>query len=112
MRRILFVCGKNQWRSPTAEKIYRNDPRMQVRSAGLSPKSTRKLQAEDLEWADIVLVMEYKHLSRIRDRMRGMRLPRMLSLNIPDQYQFMDQDLIRLLNERVEEFWRSEIDVE
>ena len=31
---VLFVCGRNQWRSPTAARIYANDQRIEVRSAG------------------------------------------------------------------------------
>jgi predicted protein tyrosine phosphatase len=31
---VLFICSCNQWRSPTAERVWRNDPRLSVRSAG------------------------------------------------------------------------------
>jgi len=39
--RILFVCGRNKWRSPTAATVYRDDQRVEVRSAGISAKSAR-----------------------------------------------------------------------
>jgi predicted protein tyrosine phosphatase len=55
---VLFVCGRNQWRSPTAERLYRADPRVEVRSAGVSPKSRHQISRSDIEWADLILVME------------------------------------------------------
>ena len=100
---MLFVCSRNQWRSPTAERIFRNDSRMSVRSCGLSDSSPRKLRATDLEWADVVFVMESKHRSRIRESMLQVLGHTPLHvLDIPDDYQFMDPELIDLLQERVE----------
>lgn len=103
--RVVFVCGRNQWRSPTAERVYRDDPRLDVRSAGVSSSAKRRLSAKDLAWADLVVVMENAHRSRIREQFRNEPdLPPIKSLDIPDDYQFMDPDLVRLLREGVEEF--------
>ncbi len=55
---ILVICGRNKRRSRTAEHIFKNDPRFNIRSAGLSPKSDRKISESDLHWADLVFVME------------------------------------------------------
>ena len=41
--RVLFVCAMNRWRSPTAEAMYRNDPRVAVRSAGVRQGARRPL---------------------------------------------------------------------
>ena len=54
---VLFVCSKNQWRSPTAEKVFGRDPGLKVRSAGTSRKARRTVTANDLRWADVVMVM-------------------------------------------------------
>ncbi len=103
--RILFVCSRNQWRSPTAEAIYRNDQRIEVRSAGTSEKSARRLTSRDLDWADLVLVMEPKHARRIREGAKGMNsLPPIYSLDIPDDYQRMDPVLVQLLRDASEPF--------
>lgn len=64
---ILFVCGKNIRRSRTAEYIFKNDPRFNVRSAGLSSGSNHPISELDLNWAHLVLVMEKKHAERIHD---------------------------------------------
>jgi len=102
--KVLFICAKNQWRSPTAAAIYRNDARLSVQSAGLSKQSPCPISAKLLEWADVVMVMENAHTSRIRDRYRGqIRLPKIVSLDIPDDYPFMDKTLIGLIEDSVEE---------
>ena len=55
---LLVVCGRNKKRSRTAEHIFKNDERFNIRSVGLSPKSERKITEQDLNWADLVFVME------------------------------------------------------
>src|SRR3954452_8519938 len=100
---ILFVCGRNQWRGPTAERIYRNDPRIEVRSAGVSASSGHQISADDLSWADLIIVMERRYKSRIVQAFRNHPdFPRIVSLDIPDEYQFMDPALIELLRDGVE----------
>lgn len=101
--RILFVCSRNQWRSPTAQAIYRDDQRIEVRSAGTSEKSARRLSERDLAWADLVLVMELKHAKLIRQRRKKSgSLPPIYSLDIPDEYQRMDPILIELIRDASE----------
>ncbi|BDS04993.1 phosphotyrosine protein phosphatase [Oceaniferula spumae] len=101
---VLFVCAKNQWRSPTAAAVFRNDARLNVQSAGLSRQSPCEISAKLLHWADVVMVMEHEHASRIRDRFRNsVDLPDIVSLEIPDDYPFMDATLITLIQSAVEE---------
>ena len=101
--KVLFICSKNQWRSPTAEAIYRDDPRISVRSRGTASAAARKVSEVDLEWADLVLVMEQKHRSRLLSDYPGVtkHLP-IAVLDIPDDYPYMDAELIRLLQMSVE----------
>jgi len=102
---ILFVCGRNQWRSPTAVQVYLNDPRIEVRSAGVSEQSPHRISERDLAWADLVLVMERKHRSRILDRFRGVtELPPIQSLDIPDAYGYLDPELVELIAAAAEPF--------
>jgi predicted protein tyrosine phosphatase len=99
---ILFVCGRNQWRSPTAARIYANDQRIKVRSAGVSPGSMHQVTNQDIEWADLILVMEQKHKARLQGTFRDLKLPVIESLEIPDEYQFMDEELVGLIREGTE----------
>lgn len=101
--KILFVCGRNQKRSPTAAWIFQSDPRMEVCSAGTSDSSRRKISADDLRWADIVVVMERKYAARIRASFGELDLPRMETLEIPDDYELMDPELIELLRDGLDE---------
>ncbi|MEL6579526.1 MAG: hypothetical protein AAFQ14_07235 [Cyanobacteria bacterium J06621_12] len=45
---LLFVCSKNKWRSLTTKTLYRRDPRVAVRSAGISSSAKKKISAQDL----------------------------------------------------------------
>lgn len=104
MLKILFVCARNQWRSPTAEQIFSERPDLEVRSAGLSPKSPRRLSQKDIEWADIIMVMEQEHKIRILEKFQdnNENVPPLYVLNIPDNYQFMDPELVSILLVEVE----------
>ena len=100
--KVLFVCGRNQRRSPTAERIFKDDLRMSVRSAGVSESSKRRIKENDLFWAELVLVMEPKYAARIRFQFPGESIPPMRSLDIPDDYEFMDDELVELHKTAVE----------
>lgn len=100
--RVLFVCSMNRWRSPTAETLYRNDARLEVRSAGVRLGARRTITREDLEWADFIFVMEREHIRRICDLFPGLPLPRVCILEIPDEFRFMDPELQELLREAID----------
>jgi predicted protein tyrosine phosphatase len=100
---LLVICGKNKRRSRTAEYIFKNDSRFNIRSAGLSPKSNRKISENDLNWATLVLVMETNHRSKIRELYTHLALPDIQVLNIPDEYEYMDENLIQILNGKIDD---------
>ena len=75
---------------------------MSVRSAGVSESSKRRIKENDLFWADLVLVMEPKYAARIRFQFPAESIPPVRSLNIPDDYEFMDGELVELLKTAVE----------
>ncbi|TWU36506.1 Low molecular weight phosphotyrosine protein phosphatase [Novipirellula aureliae] len=100
---ILFVCSKNPWRSPTAEAIYRNNDRISVRSRGTSRSAVQTIRASDIVWADAVLVMEDKHRQRIlADFPDESKLTPVHVLDIPDDYPFMDDELVVLIRSATE----------
>ena len=101
--KVLFVCSKNQWRSPTAEAVFRKDPGLSVRSAGTSRSAKRTISVADIRWADVILVMEDKHRARLRAQFRDeVRYKKLHTLDIPDLYRFMDPDLIEILRDKAE----------
>lgn len=102
-RNVLFVCTRCLWRSPTAERIYASDPRIAVRSRGLSEQAAQRLSTNDLDWADLVLVMQEEHLDTIRQEFAETLPGRAIHvLDIPGQYKLMDPRLVRLIQDRVE----------
>jgi hypothetical protein len=72
--RILFICTANVDRSKTAEDLYRDDERYEIRSRGVARFATQRLLLNDLLWADRVFVMNEKkdrHLSEIKEQFRA-----------------------------------------
>jgi len=100
--KLLFVCSRNRWRSPTAEQIFAGVVGIQARSAGTETGARIKVTAGHIGWADIVFVMEKKHLRRLRERfVDELDDKRVICLNIPDDYQFMEPELVTLLQAAV-----------
>jgi predicted protein tyrosine phosphatase len=101
-RNVLFVCSRNQWRSPTAEQIFRKHPHLNARSCGTSPKAKHPVNENDIAWADVVMVMEPKHKQRLRaDFSHPLSGKPVHVLDIPDEYQYMDPELVEMLEQCV-----------
>ena len=102
MKNLLFVCSRNQWRSPTAETLWRRHPDYNVRSAGTSPRARKKVGPADIRWADVVFVMEHKHKTRLKAEFaRLLDYKPIHVLDIPDEYNYMDPELIEELENLV-----------
>ena len=93
--KVLFVCSRNRLRSLTAEAIFDGAGGHEVRSAGTEAGARVRVTAGHLGWADVIFVMEKRHLARLRekfgDALAGKRL---VCLHIPDEFEYMDEDLI------------------
>ena len=102
---ILFVCSRNKWRSATAETIYKNHPEHQVRSAGSEPSARIKLNSKYIIWADLIFVMEKKHKQRMAEKFsEEITDKEIVILDIPDDYQYMDKELIEELNSKTSDY--------
>lgn len=101
---ILFVCARNQWRSPAAARLYANDQRIEVRSAGLSSVSPHKVTSRDMAWADLVLVMEPKQASRLAEIFWDIQLPPVECLEIQDDDTLEEDTLAELIRGGTEAF--------
>ena len=102
MKNVLFVCSQNKLRSPTAEQVFSRWPDIEVSSAGTNHDAENPLSGELIEWADIIFVMERQHRSKIQTKYRSsLKDKRLICLNIPDDYDFMDEALVTLLKEKV-----------
>ena len=102
MKRYLSVCSQNRLRSPTAEQLFSVRRDIEVASAGTNNDAENPLTAELIGWADIIFVMERTHRSKIQKRFpRALNGKRIVCLDIPDDYAFMDPTLVRLLEARM-----------
>lgn len=104
-RRVLFVCTQNRLRSPTAETIFSSNPQLEVRSAGLNRDAPVTVTRDLLEWADIIYVMEKRQRNIIHKQFRDLyQRKRIICLYIPDDYEYMEPELIDLLEQRLPQY--------
>jgi len=101
--RFLFVCSQNKLRSPTAEQVFASWPGIEVSSAGTNRDAENPLTDELVEWADTIFVMERTHLNKVRGTYRRvLGSTRIVCLDIPDRFAFMDPTLVRLLRVKMD----------
>lgn len=104
-RRVLFVCSQARLRSPTAERVYADWPGVETACGGLNADADVPLTPEDVVAADLIFVMEKTHRNKLSQRFRPqLRGKRVICLDIPDDYDYMDPVLIALLKARVSKF--------
>jgi predicted protein tyrosine phosphatase len=103
VKRVL--CSQNRLRSPTAEQIFSSYPGIECSSGGLNNDAENPVTAELVEWADLIFVMEKAHRNKLSSKFKPSLLKkRVICLDIPDDYEFMDPVLIRLLQSKVSRF--------
>jgi predicted protein tyrosine phosphatase len=104
-RRVLFVCSQNKLRSRTAETVYYGYPGIEVDSAGLNHDAAVPLSPEQIEWADLILVMEKSHRNKLSKKFqKHLSGKRVVVLGIPDEYDYMDPALVELIKARCAQF--------
>ena len=105
VKHVLFICSQNRLRSPTAEQVFSSYPGIECLSAGLNHNAENTVTAELVEWADIIFVMEIAHQDLLAAHFnRYLSDKRVICLDIPDVYHFMDPTLVRLLKSKVARF--------
>jgi predicted protein tyrosine phosphatase len=104
--RVLFVCSQNKLRSPTAEQVFSDRPGFEVASAGTDRGAETPVSPELIEWADVIFVMERAHRNKLGRQFRAhLKNKRVIWLDIPDDYEYMDPLLIRVLEAKVGPFF-------
>ncbi|TJV07387.1 MAG: protein tyrosine phosphatase [Mesorhizobium sp.] len=105
MKNVLFVCSQNRLRSPTAEQVFSKRQDIEVASAGTNHDADMPLTHELVAWADIIFVMEKVHRTKLQKKFKAsLTKARVICLDIPDNYEFMDLELIELLKARVSRY--------
>jgi predicted protein tyrosine phosphatase len=108
--RVLFVCHFNRKRSATAERVFGKDPGLDVRSAGTSEDALVQVNQRMLDWAEVVFIMDGDQRRDLTRLFPGhAALDRLVCLDIPDRYDFLDPELVALLRERTAPYLRAPV---
>lgn len=107
MKKLLFVCSENRLRSPTAEAVFNKYEGVEAIGAGTSSDAATPVSGDLIEWADVILVMEKSHRSKISKKYRELLKSKKIAvLDIADIYDCMDPELIKLLKLKVPRYVR------
>ncbi|MFZ6692157.1 low molecular weight protein tyrosine phosphatase family protein [Undibacterium sp. SXout20W] len=107
MKRALFICTQNRLHSPTAEQLFSTWPTVETDSAGLGNDANVPLSSEQLAWANIIFVMEKAHRSKLSKKFKAyLNGKRVICLDIPDDDEFMQPELVTLLEAKAGKFLR------
>ena len=100
--RALFICSQNRLRSPTAEAVFATWQGVECESAGVHDSANVPVGPKLLAWAEVIFVMEKAHHNKLSKRWRKhMGNKRVVCLNIPDEFEYMDETLVHLLEAKV-----------
>jgi predicted protein tyrosine phosphatase len=92
----------NRLRSPTAEQVFADHPGIECESAGLNNDANNPVTGELIEWAELIFVMEKAHRTKLSKRFcKHLANRRVVCLDIPDDYDFMDPELVARLKRKV-----------
>jgi predicted protein tyrosine phosphatase len=107
VKHALFICSRNRLRSPTAEQVLSSWPDVETDSAGLGHDAEQPLSPEQVAWVNIIFIMKKTYLrslaAKFRQHLNGKQI---ICLDIPDDYNFMQPELIRLLETKAGPFLR------
>ena len=107
-RNVLFVCSQNRLRSPTAEQVFSKRQDIEVASAGTNHDADTPLTHDLVAWADIIFVMEKAHRTKLQKKFKtSLKKASVICLDIPDDYEYMQPELIRLLEVKAGKFLRQ-----
>jgi predicted protein tyrosine phosphatase len=102
VKRYLFVCSQNKLRSPTSEQIFSARSDIEVSSAGTNNYAENPIDSEQVEWADIIVVMEKHHRDKLQRRFSSaLKSKLVIVLDVPDKYEFMEDSLVGLLKKKM-----------
>ncbi len=97
--KVLCVCSAGLLRSPTAAAVLQQEYEFNTRSCGLEDYALIPLDEVLLEWTDEIVCMDDGQKERIKAMLtkRGLQNKPLYSLNVPDQYEYMNKELQKLI---------------
>ncbi|NJL00606.1 MAG: phosphotyrosine protein phosphatase [Spirulinaceae cyanobacterium RM2_2_10] len=102
---LLCVCSENRRRSATAEVVYSEYAGIEAIGAGTNKDAVNPISGDLIEWADLILAMETQHREKISQKFRSqLKGKRLAVLAIPDRYEYMQPELVRLLQAKLPKY--------
>lgn len=109
--KCLCVCSAGVLRSPTAAEVLSRDPwNFNTRAVGLFEEfALVPISTALIKWANVIVTMEHNQKEFIEANADNFlddewgNKKKIYSLNIPDEFEFRDPELIRLIGERFNE---------
>lgn len=99
---LLFVCSENRLRSPTGEEVFSKYEGINAIGCGTNKDAATSVSGDLIEWSDIVFVMEKSHRNKVMKKFKNLlKGKKLVCLAIPDNYERMDPELIRILEDKV-----------
>ncbi len=100
--RLLFVHHAGGPPLSPPEETLAAEQQLEIRTAWLGEETTAEVQSVDLEWADLIVVMDKRMRQLMHKRLRASRLAkRIICLYLPDHHDAREPDYASLLRERV-----------
>lgn len=111
-KRVLCVCSAGMLRSASMAIVFAQNFGYNTRSAGTEDYALIPVTEALVRWADIIVCAEPLHRQRILsdisyDEVLGEAVVffeeterKIIVLNLPDDFGYMDQTLVRLISER------------
>ena len=82
--------------------MFASWPGIETASAGINRDADNPVTPELLQWADLIMVMERVHRSKLSAKFRAQLAgKRVVCLEIPDNFDYMEPARVELLNARV-----------
>src|SRR5690606_26245400 len=95
---LLFVCSEYRLRSPTGEAVFSKYEGINAIGCGTNSDAETPVSGDLIEWADIIFVMEKSHQAKVSKKFKPLlKGKNLVCLDIPDNYDCMDPELVRLL---------------
>jgi len=103
---ILFICSRNKKRSRTAETIFRDVQGHKVWSAGTEANAIVRVSEKLINRSDMIFVMEKVHRDKLIYQFGDLLADKtIVILDIPDEYEYMDEELVTMLRDMMEPYW-------
>jgi predicted protein tyrosine phosphatase len=101
-KRVLCVCSAGILRSATAAVVLSQAPyNFNTRCAGAEKYALVPINDALLVWANEVVCMTREHADKVYNHLLDWQeSPKILCLNVPDDYAYRDEELIRLIKQR------------